>query len=177
MSLAAAPCPDPMYLCGGRLTVSASLYQAARSGLCSDNSLAANASAAASGVCHTLLNHPQIVEMATADACQPTCLALLEPGAPAPAPGSSAGSGSDSGATISLAPPPPPPPAPSGCWSYLLQIDAPTEAAARTIAAALHNATTAGALLDDLASYAAPAPGTLRFDVGPSGALGTAGYC
>lgn len=154
-SLAAAPCPDPLWLCGGQLTVANSVYQAAKAGLCSGSG---NTTAAA---CATLDDHPEIAEYAAAGECEPTCLAELTPPA----------KGGGDGNKTSLAPPPPPPPVAGGCWVFWLQVDAPNEAAARAVATNLHNATTAGALLDSLASYSAPAPGHIRFLIGDSGAL------
>lgn len=162
-ALAAAPCPDPLWLCDGQLTTSNSVYQAARMGLCSTTAGTATAAgnAAQAGVCQTLRDYPAIATYAAADACIPTCMAQLTP--------SSAENGTSSLSTLA---PPPPPRAAGGCWAFWLQLDAASEEDAAEAAANLHNATTAGALLDSLASFSAPGPGRINFLMGDSGARG-----
>ncbi len=165
-ALAAAPCPDPLWLCGGELSISASVYEAARSGLCSAIPAApAPAPAAASAelrspappppaVCQALEENPAITALVAADACKPTCFAEV----------------TDANSTARLAPPPPSPPAAAGaCYSFNLQVDAASEAEAGLLATNLHNATTAGALQDSLASFAATGE-QLQFVLGDSGA-------
>ena len=148
-ALAAAPCTDPLWLCGGQLTVSNSVYQAASSGMCS-----AYGNAAAPAVCQTLRTHPAIARYSAAGRCQPACFAQLTP---------------DAGDHGSLAPAPAPSSASVGtCLTFALQLDTASEAEAQAAAANLHNATTAGALLDALASFAAPGH-PLKFVVGDSG--------
>lgn len=152
-ALAAAPCPDPLWLCGGTLTISNSVYQAARAGLCGT---AANATQA--GVCETLESYPDIQQLVDADRCTATCLAQVQQAQPA--------RGAAPPAPATLAPPPPPPSA-GGCWTYWLQLDVATEAQAGSAAAALHSATMAGALQDNLRSFFAP--GKVTFVIGDSG--------
>lgn len=165
-ALAAAPCPDPLWLCGGELTISASVYEAARSGLCAAAHAAAAPAPAAAGaqlrtpappppvVCQTLDEYPAIAELVAADACEPACFAEV----------------TDANNTAQLAPPAPPPPAAAGaCFTFTLQVDAGSEAEAALLATNLHNATTAGALQDSLASFAA-AGEQLQFMLGDSGA-------
>ena len=148
-AVAGAPCADPLWLCGGQLTVSNSVYQAASSGMCS-----AYGNAAAPAVCQTLRTHPAIARYSAAGRCQPACFAQLTP---------------DAGDHGSLAPAPAPSSASVGtCLTFALQLDTASEAEAQAAAANLHNATTAGALLDALASFAAPGH-PLKFVVGDSG--------
>lgn len=153
-ALAAAPCPDPLWLCGSQLTVSNSVYQAARAGMCSNASTAAESLS----VCQTLKQYPAISQLAAAGACEPACFARLTKPA-----------NDSSGGNATLAPPPPPPAAAGGCWTFQLQVDAADEDAATNVSLDLHNATTAGALLDGLGSYGA-AGTPIRFVIGDSGA-------
>ncbi|KAL4459030.1 hypothetical protein ABPG75_013895 [Micractinium tetrahymenae] len=173
-ALAAAPCPDPLWLCGGELTISASVYEAARSGLCAAVQVAAAPAPAASAsaanattgaqrhapapppppaVCQTLEQYPAIAELVAADACDPACFAQVTDSA---------------NSSARLAPPSPPRPAAAGaCYTFTLQMDAASEAEAALLAANLHNATTAGALQDSLASFAAGGE-QLQFILGDS---------
>jgi len=156
-ALAAAPCPDPLWLCGSQLTVSNSVYQAARAGMCANASTAAESLS----VCQTLRQYPAISQLAAAGACEPACFARLTQPA-----NDTSGTGN-----ATLAPPPPPPASAGGCWTFQLQVDAASANEATNISLDLRNATTAGALLDGLGSYGAPG-GTIRFLIGDSGAQG-----
>lgn len=164
-ALAAAPCPDPLWLCGGELTISGSVYEAARSGLCAAVHAAAPGPAATRAppsvavlplpaVCQTLEEFPGIADLVAAGACNPACFAEVT---------------GDANSTVRLAPPPPAPAAAGSCYAFALQLDAASEAEAALLATNLHNATTAGALQDSLASFAA-AGEQLQFMLGDSGA-------
>ena len=159
-ALAAAPCPDPLWLCGSQLTVSNSVYQAARAGMCTN----ASAAAESLSVCQTLRQYPTITQLAEAGACEPACFARLTKPA----------NDSSGGGNATLAPPPPPPAGAGGCWTFQLQVDTASEDAATSVSLDLHNATTAGALLDGLGSYSA-SDAAIRFVIGDSGAWGGAG--
>ena len=165
-AFAALPCADPVYVCAGELTISDSIYQAAKSGLCG-SSAPAPAPAALAGppapasppapppaVCETLAAYPAIQEHVAADECVAVCYAQLQPAA--------------AGASGVQLAPPPPPAAAGACYTFQLVVDAATQPDVANAAADLHNMTTAGALLDSLSSFAAPGSG-LNFIISDSG--------
>lgn len=146
VALAEIACPDPLWLCGGQLTLSSSVYQAARSGLCT------GIQAADASVCKALLEHPEIVSYVTAGDCEPVCFAEL----------------ASTGTTTELAAPAPAPSALDSCFSFGLTVAEPTQAGAAATAAALRNATTRGALMDALASFAVVNQ-SIRISMGDTG--------
>ena len=155
-ALAAAPCPDPSWVCGGDMVIANSVYQAARSGLCAGGSTEA--------VCQTLADYPDIAAAVAAGECEAMCFAQL-------AAGNDTASGGDApGAKLGPPPPPPgPPKAPaSACYAFTLQVDSSTQKEAQTVAANVHNASTMGVLLDTLASYSAPGK-RIAFVMGDTG--------
>jgi hypothetical protein len=157
VALAAAPCPDPSWVCGGDMVLANSVYQAAKSGLCAEGST--------QEICSTLREFPGIGAAVAAGGCTPLCFAQL----------AATAAGNDT----TLAPPPPPPSpskAPAACFTYTLQVDSASEAQAQKVAVNLHNASTAGVLLDTLAGYSAPSK-RIAFLLGDTGALPSEGVC
>lgn len=146
-ALAEAACPDPMWLCGGEVTITDSVYEAARSGVC-DGSSGGDAL-----VCQTLQEYPAISDLVAGGSCEPACFAqLIQSGgqdtlaAPAPAPSSVV----------------------DGCFSFSLAVAAASQEDASTVAASLNNATTKAALSDLLGPFANP-NSTITVTMGDTG--------
>eukprot|EP00887_Chlorella_sp_A99_P006694 scaffold3.g6694.t1 len=164
-ALAATSCPDPLWLCAGEITISNSVYEAARSGVCDappagPNATAAAASpAAAPSVCQTLASYPVIRQYVASGSCDPVCFAEVSHA---------------NGSSGTLAPPPPPPSALDTCFAFHLVVATPTPEAASLVAVNMANATTRDALAHALASFAAPGA-TVKISMGDTG--GSRGAC
>jgi hypothetical protein len=152
-ALVAAPCPDPLWVCGGGDSVlTNSVYQAALSGLCNDTSRSASTQQA----CQTLEDNPSAAAAVADGDCEASCyLGELE--------------GSSNSTATAAEPTPESTAAASSCYAYTLQVDSPTDKAAEKAAANLHNATTMGALLDALASFSATPTDRITFLLGDTG--------
>lgn len=150
-ALATAPCPDPSWLCGGDVVLANSVYRAAKSGLCTEGST--------QEICSTLRATPGIAAAVAAGDCTPRCFAWLGEDDAAPAPG-----------PAQAPAPAPASKSPVACFAFTLQVDSASDAEARKVAVNLHNASTAGVLLDTLAGFSAPSR-RIAFLLGDTGAL------
>ena len=139
-TLAHLPCVDPYWACEAEdLTISASVYTAARTGACAKG----GGMWPGSPICKALKANPAVGEAVAAGACQPTCLDAAP----------------NSTAVAAPAPPPPPPPGrsptASGCAGWSLQIETAKLKEAQAAAYSLNDASNMAAVAAGLAPFAA----------------------
>lgn len=136
-TLASLPCVDPYWACEAEdLTISASVYTAARTGACGKG----GGMWPGSPICKALKANPAVGEAVAAGTCQPKCMDA--------APNATA-----------VAAPPPPRPVPAatagGCAEWSLQIEASKLKEAQAAAYSLNDASNTAAVAAGLAPFAA----------------------